>query len=107
MKLVSLQLTKKEAKDEATMVPDEPRYPWGTSLHLDEDELKKLGIEEMPSVGTEFPITAVAKVTGTSERETQDGSRATLDLQIVKMALGDEDEEQSPAAKKLYGDKEK
>lgn len=105
MKMVSLVLSKKEANTEApcALPDDQPRYPYGTQLFLTEEELKKLGIEEMPSVGTEFPITAVAKVIGTSERETQDGSRQTLDLQLVKMAMGADEEEQSPAAKKLYG----
>jgi hypothetical protein len=39
----------------------------------DEDEQKKLGIKEMPAVGSEFPIQGVVKVIGTSERETQGG----------------------------------
>lgn len=106
MKLVSLQLSKKEAKDDAPCAPSEdlPRYPYGTQLYLCEEEMKKLGLTEMPAVGTEFPITAIVKVTGTSERETQEGSRKTLDVQITKMAVGDE-EESSPAAKKLYSGK--
>jgi hypothetical protein len=103
-KMVSMALSKKEAKDEAPCeIPaDQPRYPYGTSLYLDEDSLKKLGMEEMPSVGTEFPIMALAKVTGTSERETQDGSRKTLDIQLIKMGVGG-DEKPTGAAKKLYG----
>lgn len=102
-KLVSLKLTRKEAKDDSGIPPELPEYPWGTQLHLDEDEQKKLGIKSMPSVGTEYPITAVCRVIGTSERETQDGKRSSLDVQIISMALGDEDEElDSPAAKKLY-----
>jgi hypothetical protein len=103
-KMVSMQLSKKEAKEEAPCATpdDQPRYPYGTSLYLDEDSLKKLGMEEMPSVGTEFPLMAIAKVTGTSERETQDGSRKTLDLQITKMAIGSDDKP-TGVAKKLYG----
>lgn len=109
MKMVSLKLTRKDAKEEVGIPPDLPEYPWGTQLHLDEDEMKKLGLKEMPPVGTEYPIEAVCKVIGTSERETQDGKRATLDVQIIAMAIGDDEEPDTPqgkAAKTLYGKSE-
>lgn len=107
MKLVNLAMKPSEAKEEAGCAPvcDPPKYPYGTCLYLCEDELKKLGIKEMPAVGTEIPIQAVAKVVGTSERETQEGSRKTLDLQITKMGFGIEEEPTTTmgkAAKKLY-----
>lgn len=107
MELVSLKLDPKDAKEEAGCAPtcDAPLYPYGTCLYLDEDEQKKLGITEMPDVGVEMPVTAVVKVIGTSQRETQDGVRKTLDLQITSMAIGAEEEDkevQSAAARKLY-----
>jgi hypothetical protein len=61
---------------------------------------------EMPSVGTEIPIVAIAKVTGTSEREYEDGKRQSLDLQLVKMGFDVPDEPETQmgqAAKKIYG----
>src|SRR4051812_38979480 len=91
MKLVSLELSAADAKEEGGCDPtpaDLPKYPYGTCLYLDEDEQAKLGIKEMPDVGTEFPIEGVVKVVGTSQRETQGGVRKTLDLQITKMGLG-------------------
>lgn len=107
MKLVSLKLDPKEAKAEAGCAPtcDAPLYPYGTCLYLDADEQKKLGIEEMPEVGAEMPITAVVKVIGTSSRETTEGVRKTLDLQITAMAIGPEPEDkeiQSSTARKMY-----
>lgn len=105
MKLVSLKMDPAEAKEEAGCAPscDPPLYPYGTSLYLDETEQKKLGILEMPAVGTEFPLEAVVTVIGTSERQTQDGTRKTLDLQITKMGLGIQGESaMDRAAKKLY-----
>lgn len=108
MKLVDLKLSKADAKDEAGCAPssDKPLYPYGTTLYLDEDEQKKLGIKDMPDVGTEFPIEALVVVVGTSERQTQDGTRKTLDLQITKLGIGIEEEPTTPegkAAAKLYG----
>lgn len=109
MKLVSLAMSPEEAKDDAPCAApdagDAPKYPYGTCLYLDEDALKKLGIKEMPSVGTEIPVQALAKVTGTSERETQEGTRKTLDLQIVKMGFGSGEDAMTRAARTLYPDK--
>lgn len=108
-KMVSMELTPDEGKKEVSCDPcdvDKPKYPYGTCLYLCEDELKKLGIKDMPAVGVEIQIQAVAKVIGTSERETQQGSRKTLDLQITQLGL---DAPEAPttamgkAAQKLYG----
>lgn len=111
MKLVSLKLDPADAKEEAGCVPecDPPLYPYGTCLYLDEDEQVRLGIKEMPGVGTEFPIEGVVIVTGTSERQMQDGkTRKTLDLQITSMGLGiteEPDTTMGKAAQTLYGKK--
>lgn len=109
MKLVSLELTAQEAKAESfeAKEAERPRYPYGTSLYLDDEALAKLGIKEMPAVGTDLRIMGVAKVTGTSEREYEGGSHKTLDVQFTQMACeetGDEEDAAlaSPAARKLY-----
>lgn len=116
MKLVSLELTKAERKKEAeplsAPMAERPLYPYGTSLYLNDETLAKLGIDEMPAVGTTFMIEAVVKVTGTSEREYEGGSHRTLDLQITEMSLEEGEEEAAEekqtfggAAKTLYGGK--
>lgn len=116
MKLVSLELSKAERKKETEpMAPDadRPLFPYGTSLYLNDETLAKLGIDEMPDVGTTLLITAVAKVTGTSEREYEGGSHRTLDIQFTEMSLEEGEEAPEPeekqtfdgAAKKLYGGK--
>lgn len=107
MKMVSLEQSAEEAKEDCSPCEgDAPKYPWGTVLHLDEHALKRLGVKEMPAVGTVVPVTAIAVVTGTSEREHQGGKHQTLDLQITKMAFGEDEAPDTPlrrAAKKLYG----
>lgn len=115
MKLVSLELSKaereKEAEGSCAPAAERPLFPYGTSMYLGDEALKKLGITEMPSVGTVLNITAVAKVTGTSEREYEGGSHSTLDIQFTKMACEEGEEEPAEkqtfdgAAKKLYGGK--
>lgn len=110
MKLVSLELSKAERKKETEPMADtadRPLFPYGTSLYLNDETLSKLGIEEMPDVGTTLMIKAVAKVTGTSEREYEGGSHRTLDIQFVEMACEEGEEAEAEtfdgAAKKLYG----
>lgn len=77
-----------------------PTYPWGLSLSLDEDALKKLGIDagDLPGVGEMVHFCAMAKVTSASEseREGTDGSKETcrrVELQITHLGLENEDQE--------------
>lgn len=100
MKMTSLaKLPDVPPKDPKPGEIEKPIYPYGTCLYLEEDTLAALGIKEMPTVGTQIPIQAVAKVTGTSEREFEGGTRKTLDLQITSMAFEPDAGEQ---VKKLY-----
>lgn len=117
MKVASLELSKEEAKKESEPLsgPDaeRPKYPYGTSMYLNDEVLAKLGIKEMPDVGTTLMIQAVAKVTGTSEREYEGGSHRTLDIQFIEMGCEEGEEAAEPdegqsfdkAAKTLYGKK--
>lgn len=104
MKLASLELTKAERKQEAEstgLAAERPLYPYGTSMYLSDEALKKLGITEIPDVGTVLNITGVAKVTGTSEREYEGGSHRTLDIQFTEMAC--EEGEEAPEEKQTFG----
>lgn len=65
-----------------------PDYPWGLTIHLEHDELKKLGMKALPSVGSVFGLRA--KVTVTSTRSSAiDGEDAEncVDFQITDMAV--------------------
>lgn len=83
-------------------VDNMPKYPWGTSLDLDDDTLGKLGLAKLPEVGEEVAITAVAKVTRISANEDQGGMRKCLGLQITSMEVNVPSQTAS-AADKLYG----
>ena len=77
---------------------EEPRYPYGLSLHLEEDALEKLGLDKLPAVGTVLTLKATVKVDSASIRE-HEGSekRRTLGLQITAMDLGEEEKEKDDA----------
>lgn len=100
-KMISMARTPEEAKAEVAKYDSPspvttasvPTYPYGLCLSLDEETMKKLGMEgEMPSVGEVMQFTAMAKVTSASinEREKSDGSKeqcCRLELQITDMGV--------------------
>lgn len=84
-KLVDLAYTKADLKKQEKgidYVPDP--YPWGLCLHLEKEQLDRLGITELPMVGDEMHLLCVAKVTSVnhSAREGQD-ENASVALQIT------------------------
>lgn len=69
--------------------PDEPAYPYGLRISLDDDSLTKLGITELPKVGSPMHVLAVVEIVSTSDYESKEGGeRKSLELQITDMALG-------------------
>lgn len=94
-KMVSMAHTPEEAKVEAKEMaaPSVPKYPWGLCLRLDEDSLKKLGLDgDLPQVGESMQFVAMAKVTSASihESENPDGSKrqcCNVELQITDMGV--------------------
>lgn len=108
--MANLALTADEAKKEygvESMDDNLPRFPYGLSLYLDDDTLKKLGITDLPKVGTQMPATIMVTVTGTSQRATQSGKegetmRTCVDLQITDMDIT---MPSKSAADVLYGQK--
>lgn len=117
MALVDMAMSPEEAAEEegccapATTSgadPDAPKYPYGLSLSLNEESLGKLGLTQMPAVGTKVRITAECTVTGTSAYQTQGGeSEENVSLQITAMEMGetqgDDQPEYGNIAKALYG----
>ena len=104
--MISLKLTPEEAKGETLLAEpepgDAPAYPCGTTLYLDDDTLLKLGISELPPVGTKFTLTAIVEVTGNNARENQEGRESSLDLQITDMELGAAQTNDADRAKRIY-----
>lgn len=98
--LINMEMSKKEAEEYTKPTPDDgPKYPWGLCITLNDDSLKKLGVDELPSVDTEVTIVAKAQVSRISDSQTQGGeSNRSMDLQITDMQVGLKDE----AASKLY-----
>ena len=61
-------------------------YPWGLEIRLDSAVLDKLGWKELPDVGADCRIEAVAEVTEVRQAANGDGKTRQVVLQITKMA---------------------
>lgn len=98
-KLVSMKRAEKSESKELAPY-EEPAYPYGLRICLGTDELKKLGIKNLPEVGKTMKIMAVVEVSSISMSESQNGGEyKSVDLQITELAL---DNKKDVDAKKLY-----
>lgn len=109
--MIDMKVAKKDAEKETVEVVEheEPKYPWGLQLNMNNDELEKLGLMDSKiEVGDEMRIEAVCKVMSVSEDETlNEGVRKNIRYQIIKMEVENEEEEEGVTepekmAKKIY-----
>lgn len=108
MNLVSMKLTPDEAKAEANegtalaAPEDQPAYPCGLSIYLDDEVLAKLGLSSLPDVNTPMSLMARVVVCSKSQYENQKGTDTSLSLQITDMALSPETQSPEQRAAKFY-----
>src|ERR1700744_2120113 len=103
MALVSMKLSPAEAKEEsgdyamgvASDPADQPAYPYGLTLDLDDETLAKLGITTLPQVGATMQLMALVEVSSVRESQNQGGSTKGVCLQVTDMSL----EAGAPAAR--------
>lgn len=66
---------------------DEPEYPYGLRISLDSDALAKLGLTELPKVGTAMTLQARVEVVAVSQYEQKDETNRSVELQVTDMEL--------------------
>lgn len=114
---IDLALTPQEKEDKTVPVSaetgDEPIYPFGTSISLENDQIDKLGLED-GEVGDYLHAEVLVKLCGLHTTATESGDRKCMNLQITHLKIlsesdGDEEEGESekyrPSSRGLY-DKE-
>lgn len=92
VKLRDMKVSRDERED--MLVPDigdMPNYPYGLRLHLDEDELGKLGIS-LPDVGEEFVIVGIGTVTSVSQDQNGERTSQHVEVQLEKLAFESREE---------------
>jgi hypothetical protein len=90
-KMVSMKRDKEEIEEAKEMVlpPGGDEYPYGLRLCLCEEEMEKLGIDNLPAIGKEVTVTAKAKVVRVSSNATegQEEEHMSLELQVIEMGI--------------------
>lgn len=95
--MVSMKRSKADKRadklEQSPMDAVEPDYPWGLCLHMDGDEMDKIGLKIMPKVGDEMVLVCKVKVTRTmqsaSEYTKGDDTRS-IDLQVTEIGWEEE-----------------
>lgn len=98
MKLVSMERTaaeKKKAEEQVKPTMTGPDFPWGLSINLADRELKKVGIKELPEIGDEYMLVAIAKVTRVSANASEDDANRSVEFQLTEMALEENEIEEA------------
>lgn len=87
--MIDMKMTKKDsphAVEPAASSGSGPRYPYGLELDLEKETIEKLGLNfDRLKIGQTVKIVAEAEVSSLSERESNDGDRRSISLQIVRM----------------------
>jgi hypothetical protein len=86
MALVNMKSSKER---EMNSEMEHPEYPYGLTINLEDDSMRKLGITTTPKVGTEMMVTAkcVVKSVSSSQHEGNE-TESRLCLQITDMGVG-------------------
>lgn len=94
-KLVDMELDDEDKIDMAMPIAmlDRADYPYGLRITLSDKELKKLGIPT-PQVGDYMDMRAFCCVKSVSSDSTGDGETCRVELQIEKIAVENEADEQ-------------
>ena len=71
----------------AMAMPEKSEYPYGLQINLNHECLEKLGIKEMPEVGTEMMIHAMVKVCSVTMNANEGGENNHMSLQICEMGV--------------------
>ena len=90
--LVSMKRPVADLKARRTLMaqgsPDEDPYPYGLAIQLEDDQLKKLGLTNLPKVGATLMLRARVTVRSVSTNEGADRqSHRSVSLQITDLAV--------------------
>lgn len=91
MKMVNMKQEAKssEGPEISSMKENQPAYPYGLKIHLDHEAIEKLGIKELPEVGSKMKLVATVEVCDVSMNESKlYGENSSIGLQITDMSLG-------------------
>lgn len=101
-KLVNMKGAGDRALEVSATESPEDEYPWGLRIHLEDEQLERLGMDMMPDPGTKRMMMAKVEIVSTDVHNRDGEKHRSISLQITDMKLSDEDMRES-AAETLYG----
>jgi len=103
----NMKLDKQAMRENAVLTqPSDytPDYPWGLKVHIDDDTMRKLGIDALPEVGAEFMLKAKCFVCSVSYNDSENSKEhMSMSLQITDMALDKEKKATKAGEEVFYG----
>lgn len=92
VKLVSMKRTPEDKREDMGEPPSieaiAPDYPWGLCINMDYDELEKLGMKDLPAVGSEFGMHVKVRVTRCQQSAVEGhDEEKSCSLQIIEAAV--------------------
>lgn len=88
MEMVDMGKSSSEFSVQKSVLASESPYPIGLSIRLEEEEIKKLGIDSPPSVGEKMELEAIAEVRSVSTTDdSSNGKKREICLQITKLSI--------------------
>ena len=79
---------RKKSDDCAEVACDNEQYPYGLKINLDKEQLKQLGITELPKVGVEYILVGVGPVSDVRQSDGRRGVDRSLSIQLQKIEVG-------------------
>lgn len=103
--MINLKLSKKEKNGmdspQKTGMSDTNNYPYGTELHFETEQIKKLGLEDM-AAGQMVMVHAKAKITRVNVTDKgKDDKIRTMDIQLQEMEIMSEDNDKKKMRKEV------
>lgn len=98
MKMISMKRTEADKRgdkmENAPMSSMAADYPYGLVIHMDKDELDKIGMKQLPGIGTEIPMEILVKVTSVRQSATENKEETSVDFQITDISIDTESEKE-------------
>lgn len=89
--LAHMERTKAEKKEANGLVmpkSEGPDYPYGLRIHLNQEDLQKIGMNDMPEAGNEVHLHAKARVSSVSSDQRDGGKEERrMELQITHLGI--------------------
>lgn len=104
--MADMKMSQSELNNYESIEVESPEYPYGLSIYLDNDSLKKLGKTAADfSVGEDLSIVATVKVKSISSNQGHSGNKDSVDLQITDLEFTDSSggADDDRRAESLYG----